>query len=398
MTDNVSTIDVGTAYPVAGLTLGSAAAGLHPSARRDDLALLAWEADAAVSAMFTQNTCAAAPVIVARRHLNDLQPKRCCLVNAGFANAGTGEGGLQDCLQTCTWLAEHLGCSSSAVLPFSTGVIGERLPLTRLREALPGLISSLRPDGWAAAARAILTTDTKHKLCSTEYRTADDGRVRMTGMAKGAGMIRPHMATMLAFIATDADVDADFLDTSLRAAVERSFNRITIDGDCSTNDAVALIATGRGPRINRDDVQFAHVLEQLCRTLAAMIVADGEGATRVMEVRVEEGRDREESLCVAYRIAESPLVKTALHAADPNWGRILAAAGAAGANADRLFIAIGGVQVYPSCGADEAVLRARMSGARCRLTVRLGRGQAAATVLGCDLSGEYVRINAEYRS
>ncbi len=393
-------IITGTAQPVRGITVGTA--GLHTGT--DNLTLLAMAPGATVSAVFTRNSCCAAPIHVARQHLHGPTATRYCLINAGNANAGTGAAGIQDCLQICAWLAQECNCAPQSILPFSTGIIGERLPMEQFRAALPELCKTLQAEAWQAAAQAILTTDTVPKLGSAAWRVADSPAC-MTGMVKGAGMIRPDMATLLAFIATDVAVESGYLQDCLRHAVDRSFNRITIDGDCSTNDAVVLIATGQGPRIDADHGEgFRQTLEKLCEELALMLMQDGEGVTRVMEVCVTEGLDEDECTRVAYRIAESPLVKAALHSADPNWGRVLAAVGAAGITTldpQRLCITIGDTAVFKdgaACVADAAALSAQLSGARCNIRIQLGRGTAHATILGCDLSCEYVRINAHYRS
>ena len=391
-----------TVQPVRGITLGTA--GLHTGT--DRLTLLAMAPGTTVSAVFTRNSCCAAPIHVARQHLHDPAATCYCLINAGNANAGTGAAGIQDCLQICAWLAQECNCAPQSILPFSTGIIGERLPMEPFRAALPGLCKSLQATAWQAAAQAILTTDTVPKLGSTTWQVAGSPAC-MTGMVKGAGMIRPDMATLLAFIATDVAVASDYLQDCLGHAVDRSFNRMTVDGDCSTNDAVVLIATGQGPRIDADTdhgEDFRQTLEKLCKELALMLMQDGEGVTRVMEVCVTEGLDEDECTRVAYRIAESPLVKAALHSADPNWGRILAAIGAAGITTldlQRLCITIGDTAVFregAACVTDAAALSAQLSGARCNIQVRLGRGTAHTTILGCDLSCEYVRINAHYRS
>ncbi len=394
--------------PVAGVRLAATAAGIKKGGEAD-LALLEIAPGSAVTAVFTRNAFCAAPVILARRHLARCAP-RYFLVNAGNANAGTGEAGLADARACCEAVAAAADCAVEAVLPFSTGVIGERLPLDVMRAAIPGLVTGLAPDGWAQAARAIMTTDTVPKGCSR--RIVVDGReVTLTGIAKGSGMICPDMATMLAFIATDAAVAPDFLQQCLRRAVARSFNCITVDGDTSTNDACVLAATGAGgaPPIEQASssgaAAFEAALTDLCVTLAQAIVRDGEGATRFITVEVGGGRDEAECRQVAYTVAHSPLVKTACFAGDPNWGRILAAVGRAGIEG----LDVGGIDIFLG---DVCIVRggarapeyteaqgvAAMAGEEIRIRIALGRGQARGQVWTCDLSCDYVRINAEYRT
>ncbi|HHH35348.1 MAG TPA: bifunctional glutamate N-acetyltransferase/amino-acid acetyltransferase ArgJ [Gammaproteobacteria bacterium] len=394
--------------PVAGVRLAATAAGIRKGGT-DDLALLEIASGGATAAVFTRNAFCAAPVILARRHLGRTPP-RYLLINAGNANAGTGEQGLADALACCQAVAEAAGCAPEAVLPFSTGVIGEPLPVPAFQAAVPRLVASLQEDGWAAAARAIMTTDTVPKGASRRIRL--HGReVTLTGIAKGAGMIRPDMATMLAFVATDAALDPALLQRCLEAAVARSFHCITVDGDTSTNDACVLVATGASgaPSLEDDDDpetgRFREALTDLCAELAQAIVRDGEGATRFITVEVSGGRDEAECRQVACAVAHSPLVKTACFAGDPNWGRILAAVGRAGlAGLD-----IGGVHIFlgdvciVAGGArapdyEEARGAAAMAQEEITIRIQLGRGQAAARIWTCDLSYDYVRINAEYRT
>jgi len=390
--------------PVAGVRLAAAAAGIRYEGR-DDLALIELAPGSRVAAVFTRNAFRAAPVEVAARHLRAGAP-RWLLVNAGNANAGTGRAGVAAAEACCRALAARVGAEPERVLPFSTGVIGEPLPVGRIEAALPRLLEDLRPDGWEAAARAIMTTDTVPKLASRRIALAG-GEAVVTGMAKGAGMIRPDMATMLAFVATDAGVEAAVLDAMLRRAVARSFNRITVDGDTSTNDACVLMATGQGPEAARarDREALERAVTEVCEALARAIVRDGEGATRLVTVEVAGGRSEAECLQVAWTVAESPLVKTALHAADPNWGRILAAVGRAGVeglDVEGVRILVGDVVVAEggarAAGYDEAAAARAMERPEVRLRIELGRGGAAARVWTCDLSCEYVRINAEYRT
>jgi glutamate N-acetyltransferase/amino-acid N-acetyltransferase len=394
-------------HPVAGFRLGTASAGIKTPGRRD-LVIMRLAEGSASAAVFTRNAFCAAPVTVAREHLAARQPEY-LLVNTGNANAGTGRQGIADARQCCARLAALAGCSPGAVVPFSTGVIGEPLPVTRIVDALPAALASLSEDGWADAAHGIMTTDTVPKLASRRV-DIDGHAVTVTGMAKGAGMIRPDMATMLAFIATDAALGGALLQDCLNRAVAGSFNRITVDGDTSTNDACLLVATGRAgvPRVSQAAghyQQIASTVADVCRDLAWAIVRDGEGATKFVTVSVEEGATREECLRVAYTIAHSPLVKTALFASDPNWGRILAAVGRAGLSA----LDIGRVSVYLDdvCivreGAraqeyTEALGRGVLQRQEFTIRVLLGRGAIREPVWTCDLSYDYVRINAEYRS
>lgn len=390
--------------PVKGIRLASAAAGIRYSDRQD-LVLMEIAAGSNCAALFTTNAFCAAPVVVARERLEAVMP-RYLLINSGNANAGTGKAGLQAARQSCRLLAESAGCAEQQVLPFSTGVIGEDLPLQPFAAAMPKLLDNLGAGKWENAARAIMTTDTVPKMASRELEV-DGSRVTFSGICKGSGMIRPDMATMLAFIATDAEVPAGLLQSGLQQAVAPSFNSITVDGDTSTNDACVLIATGASGAVigsgNRGP--FFAALEELCMELARAIVKDGEGATKLVEIRVESASGRREARDVAYTIAHSPLVKTALYASDPNWGRILAAVGRAGIDAldiERVRIWIDDLCIVSNGGRDpgyseEAGQRVMQ---RPELTIRvgLGRGGDNATVLTCDLSHDYVRINAEYRT
>ena len=394
-------------YPVPGFQLGTACAGIKSPGRRD-LVVMALPEGSSCAAVFTRNAFCAAPVTVARDHLAVHAPEY-LLVNTGNANAGTGGQGIRDARQCCTLLADLAGCASEAIVPFSTGVIGEPLPVARLADGLPEALARLSEDGWIDAAHGIMTTDTVPKLASR--RLEIDGHcVTVTGMAKGAGMIRPDMATMLAFIATDAVLEGGLLQDCLNRAVEGSFNRITVDGDTSTNDACVLVATGRStlPRLTSADgnyERFAGAVAEVCVELARAIVRDGEGATKFVTVAVEHGATTEECLQVAYTIAHSPLVKTALFASDPNWGRILAAVGRAGLpdlNVDGVTIHLDDVCIvreggravdYTEAAGQDVVRRKEFT-----IRVALGRGDRSGQVWTCDLSYDYVRINAEYRS
>ncbi len=358
--------------------------------------------------VFTRNRFCAAPVQVAKAHLAD-GDIRYLLINTGFANAGTGKSGMQDCKDSCQALAALAGCAAAQVLPFSTGVIGERLPVDRITAGIPGALDQLAENGWEDAARGIMTTDTRPKLAAREVRLAG-GSVHIAGMAKGAGMIRPDMATMLAFIATDADVSQALLEGWVRELADESFNCVTIDGDTSTNDACILIATGQSGLA----VQEAHTadaqalraaLAEIFIELAQGIVRDGEGATRFVTICVEGATDAKDARKVADTIAHSPLVKTAIFAGDPNWGRILAAVGRA--PIEKLDIAavniwLDDVQIVKSGGVapdyTEAAGARVMAQPEILIRVSLGHGEGRARIWTCDFSYDYVRINAEYRS
>ena len=393
--------------PVSGVRLSSAAAGIR-YADRDDVALIEFAPDTVVSAVFTQNAFCAAPVQLAKSHLSQASA-RWLLINAGNANAGTGEAGLSDAQACCSAVAEQFGASPEQVLPFSTGVIGERLPTERIIEVMPVLKDQLSASAWEKAAQAILTTDTVAKGISEQVQI-NGHTITVTGIAKGSGMIRPDMATMLAYIATDAAVEQSALDSCLKQAVDSSFNRITIDGDTSTNDACVLAATGavKGPVLNAghaDFVAFCDAVQHVCSWLAQAIVRDGEGATKFITINVDGGRDSEECLAVAYTIAHSPLVKTAFFASDPNWGRILAAVGRAPLQDFDLSC----VDIYldsvcivrqgePAVDYTEQAGQAVMKQSEIRIHVKLGRGESGEQIWTSDLSYDYVRINAEYRS
>lgn len=394
----------GSLPPVAGIKIGVANAGIRKP-DRPDVAVILCEPGTVAAACFTRNRFQAAPVVLAREHLAVRREARALVINSGNANAGTGEAGIADARAICRALAELAGAQPEEVLPFSTGIIGERLPADRITDALPGIIEGCTADGWLRAASAIMTTDTVAKGAS---RSLDiDGRaVTITGIAKGSGMICPDMATMLAFVATDAAVDAGALKTHLDQAVARSFNRITVDGDTSTNDACVLLATGRGPRIREQDAEsFQTALDALCLELAQAIVRDGEGATKFVEVAVSGAVDDEAALTVARSVAHSPLVKTALSASDANWGRILAAVGRAPVErleVNRITLAINDCRIVRDGAVDPDYTEERgmatMAGEEIAIAIDLGIGDGRGSVWTCDLSREYVRINAEYRT
>ncbi len=396
-------------HAVAGVRLGTTAAGIREPGRRD-LVVMELAEGARCAAVFTRNRFCAAPVLLAREHLEQSAP-RYLLINTGNANAGTGAQGLSDARACCRRLAELAGVPVASVLPFSTGVIGEPLPVERITSALPAALEALDDGGWKAAAHGIMTTDTVPKGASIRLEL-DGDVVTVTGIAKGAGMIRPDMATMLAFVATDAAIEPSLMQRCLRAAVERSFNRITVDGDTSTNDACLLIGTGRAfsssPIVDASDPRYsplAAAIDSVCEQLAQAIIRDGEGATKFITIQVKGGRDEEECLQVAYTIAHSPLVKTAFFASDPNWGRILAAIGRAGIPdlaVDALTIHLDDVCLVREGGRDpgyrEEAAQAVMNREEITVSVDLRRGAAETRIWTCDLSHDYIRINAEYRT
>jgi len=394
-------------FPVAGLRLAAAHAGIRKPGR-PDLVLFAMPQGTNCAAVFTRNVFCAAPVTVARHHLQQAAP-RYLLVNSGNANAGTGEQGIADAEACCRAVAELAACRSEEVLPFSTGVIGEPLPVGRIGNALEGLVGNLRADAWDEAARGIMTTDTVPKGASRQIVLAGE-TVTVTGIAKGAGMIHPDMATMLAFIATDARVPPSVLQTCLTEVAASTFNAITVDGDTSTNDACVLMATGSvpAPIVRTAGAEFEslrNAVSEVSAELAQAIVRDAEGATKFITIEVSEGRDESECRQVALTIAHSPLVKTAFFASDPNWGRILAAVGRAGIDGLDLAgvnIFLGDVCVvrHGSRAGDysEAQGAAVMRAEEIRIGVTLGRGTHRARIWTCDLSYDYVRINAEYRT
>ncbi|MBB1125389.1 bifunctional glutamate N-acetyltransferase/amino-acid acetyltransferase ArgJ [Thiospirillum jenense] len=393
---------------VAGVRIATTAAGIR-YAGRDDLVLFELAPGSHTAATFTRNAFCAAPVTVAKIH-RAAQSPRYWLINSGNANAGTGQAGLLAALASCQAVADVTGCNPAQVLPFSTGVIGEDLPVDKISAALPGLRDQLAPTNWSAAARAIMTTDTRPKLVTRQFQVGER-TATLVGIAKGAGMIRPDMATMLAFLATDVAVAPAVLQTVLSAAVDQSFNCITIDGDTSTNDACVLVATGELNNAAIDTLDsaaaasFSAAVAEACLALATAIVRDGEGATKLVQVVVEGAQSAVEARLVADAIAHSPLVKTALSAGDPNWGRILAAVGRAGLTdlvIEQVAIWLDQVCIVRNGGRDanyrEADGQRVMALDEFTIRVTLGRGTAAVRVLTCDLTCEYVRINAAYRT
>ncbi|MBA4143191.1 MAG: bifunctional glutamate N-acetyltransferase/amino-acid acetyltransferase ArgJ [Nitrosospira sp.] len=396
--------------PIKGMALGVAEAGIRKPGRTD-LLVIVLDESARISGIFTQNDFCAAPVMIAREHLSTPGSTiRALLINTGNANAGTGQGGISDARATCVELARLLGCESTQVLPFSTGVIMEPLPLEKIVAGLPAALANLKADNWFAASRAIMTTDIVPKAVSKQI-SLNGTTVTITGIAKGSGMIHPDMATMLGYIATDGSLSQPLVEEMARYAADCSFNCITVDGDTSTNDAFVLIATGHAgnPAIkNNESAEFAQLRDavtEIAVRLAHAIVRDGEGATKFITIRVEGGKTRDECRKTAYAIARSPLVKTAFFASDPNLGRILAAIGYAGLediDVNKLQLYLDTVLVAENGGRapgyQELEGQRVMKQSEITMRVLLNRGNASATVWTCDLSYEYIKINAEYRS
>jgi glutamate N-acetyltransferase/amino-acid N-acetyltransferase len=406
---NLPPIDPAQLHAVAGVRWGVAEAGVR-KANRKDLSVMLLDEGASVAGVFTRNRFCAAPVQVCREHLQASQGIRALVINTGNANAGTGAPGLAHARQTCEAMAALLQCRSSQILPFSTGVIMESLPVERIVAGLPAALADASATHWAKAAEGIMTTDTVPKAASAQLQIG--GRVvHITGISKGAGMIRPNMATMLGFLATDAAIDPALLTDLARELADGSFNRITIDGDTSTNDSFVVVAThqaGHAPITTWEEADgrlLKAALLQVARQLAHAIVRDGEGATKFLTIQVEAGKNAQECRQVAYAIAHSPLVKTAMYASDPNLGRILAAVGYAGIDdldqslielhLDDVHVATQGGR-HPAYREEDG--QRVMKQAEITVRVGLGRGTASDTVWTCDLSHDYVSINADYRS
>ncbi|CAB3672771.1 Arginine biosynthesis bifunctional protein ArgJ [Achromobacter mucicolens] len=395
-------------FPVAGVEIGVTEAGIRKANRRD-LTVFRLAEGTSVAGVFTRNRFCAAPVQVCQAHLAAGGPISALVINTGNANAGTGEEGLKKAKDTCDALGKLLGVPASQILPFSTGVILEPLPLDRLVAGLPAAIADLAADHWSSAAHGIMTTDTLPKISSAKVQI-DGKTVTFTGISKGAGMIRPNMATMLSFLATDAGIAQPLLRKLAVEIADASFNRITVDGDTSTNDSFIIAATGKsGVNVDSEsDAAYAAVREALTAAaldLATKIVRDAEGATKFMTIRVEEAGTTEEALKVAYAVAHSPLVKTAFFASDPNLGRILAAVGYAGIDdldVSNIRLWLDDVLVAKNGGRNpdyqEADGQRVMKQAEISVRIALGRGQVSDTVYTCDFSHEYVSINADYRS
>jgi glutamate N-acetyltransferase/amino-acid N-acetyltransferase len=406
---NLSAPNPSDLHPVPGVKLGITMAGVRKANRRD-LSVILLDEGSAVAGVFTKNRFCAAPVQVCREHLAASTDIRALLINTGNANAGTGDDGLVRARQTCIALARYLNLAPEQILPFSTGVIMETLPVDRIQAGLSAAIADAKPDNWAVAAEGIMTTDTLPKAYSRQVQIGG-ATVTLTGISKGAGMIKPNMATMLGFLATDANVAPGLLQALVTEAADASFNRITIDGDTSTNDSFVLIATrqAKHAEITSLDSAEAHTLRAaligLSQQLAQAIVRDGEGATKFITITIEGGRNEAECKLAAYAIAHSPLVKTAFFASDPNLGRILAAVGYAGIDdLDQSLIDLHLDDVHvvhqggrrPEYREEDGQRVMKQS----EITIRVGlnRGPATATVWTCDLSHEYVTINADYRS
>jgi len=395
--------------PVPGIEIGTASAGVR-KANRKDVTVFKLEAGSSVGAVFTQNRFCAAPVQVCQSHLKAKQGIRALVINTGVANAGTGESGLLHANQVCQALAELLHVQADQVLPFSTGVIMEPLPVQRIVDGLPTALADLAQDHWSQAATAIMTTDTLPKAVSRQIQI-DGVTVTISGISKGAGMIRPNMATMLGFIATDACIPPALIDGLALDLAQASFNRISIDGDTSTNDSFVVMASCKASHAPIDSwassqgQALKQALTDVARWLAQAIVRDGEGATKFITVTVEGGKNSAECLLAAYAIAHSPLVKTAFFASDPNLGRILAAVGYAGIAdlaQDKIELFLDDVHVATLGGRHSAYLeedgKRVMKQSEITVSVVLGRGEATETVWTCDLSHDYVTINADYRS
>ena len=394
----------GVGLPVSGVRLATAAAGIRYKNRKD-VCLIELAQGGTAAGVFTQNNFCAAPVHVAKENLAK-DPVRYLIINSGNANAGTGDEGMRAAQETCRTVAALAGCPMSQVLPFSTGVIGQDLPILPFQQAMPSLMSGLSEDGWEDAARTIMTTDTRPKFCSKQIEL-DGQTVTITGIAKGSGMIHPNMATILGYVATDAKVDQKRLQSMLSKGVDPSFNSITVDGDTSTNDACLLLASGAsGVEItDASEEVFQSALNEVLFYLAREIVRDGEGATKLVEIAVEGAKDNAEAKAVAFTVAHSPLCKTAWFASDPNWGRVLAAVGRAPIDhldIDALKIYLDDVLLVSDGGRAASYTEEHgqsvLSKEAFEIRVIMNQGKGAARVLTCDFSYDYVKINAEYRS
>lgn len=399
--------DLPVLHPVSGFELGIVSAGIKKPGRRD-VVVMRCAPGSTVAGVYTQNAFCAAPVVLCKQRMQSAP--RYLVTNTGNANAATGEPGLQAANAVCAQLAQLVDCPIEQVLPFSTGVIGEPLPVEKINAALPAALADLSTDHWAIAGEGIMTTDTLPKGASVQFEH-QGVTVTVTGISKGAGMIRPNMATMLGYMATDAAVSQDVLQNLLHDAANKSFNRITIDGDTSTNDSCILVATGQAQvaPITQPEGELYHALReainQVAMQLAQAIVRDGEGATKFVTVQVQGGAQQQECLDVAYAVAHSPLIKTALFASDPNWGRIVAAIGYAGVqdlNIEGVNVFLGDVCIVAQGGRAQSYTEeqgaAIMQQSEITIRIELGRGACSETIWTTDLSHEYVRINAEYRS
>ena len=394
--------------PVKGVQVAACSADIYKTNRKD-LALISFSSNSNCAAVFTQNAFCAAPVVIAKDHI-EKGMSAYCLINAGNANAGLGEQGIEAAMDVCQHLAKLADSNVESVLPFSTGVIAEPLPVDKIKNAIPALLDDLKADAWLDVADAIITTDTVAKGISKRIKL-EDGEITITGIAKGSGMIRPDMATMLAFVATDAEISEELIQSVLTEVVADSFNCINVDGDTSTNDACFLLATGESSAaeitsFDKDSgLLFKNALLEICIFLAQAIVRDGEGASKFISIIVVDGASGAESREVALTVANSPLVKTAFFASDPNWGRILAAVGRTtlpDLDIERISISLNDVKIVESGKRSENYAEAEgqrvMQQEEITISISLGRGDASAVIWTCDLSHEYVRINSEYRS
>ena len=395
--------DFGTLYPVPGISMAAVSAGIKQEGRLDCV-VFSLGASANTAGVFTTNAFCAAPVSLCKKHLAQTSPQF-LIVNTGNANAGTGQQGLENALKVCQKIAELKSLPVNTILPFSTGVIGEQLPVEKICNVIPDALNNIEENNWLDCASGILTTDTRPKAASTQIQLGGH-TVTITGIAKGAGMIKPNMATMLAYVFTDAKIEAELLQTLLDNAINKSFNRITVDGDTSTNDSCMLTATGESTvQITQDSNEFIEALEDIFFNLAHSLIRDAEGASKFVTVLVEEGVSNEECLALAFTVAESSLVKTALFASDPNWGRILAAVGRSGIqdlDIEKVAIYLGDVCIVENGAVavtySEAAGQQVMNQEDITIRITLGRGNATETIWTSDLSHDYVTINAEYRT
>ncbi len=399
--------DLPKMHPVKGFKLGTTKAGIKYKDRKD-LVLMAIAEGSTVAATFTRNAFCAAPVLVSKENIQN-SPTRYLLINTGSANAGTGAEGIKQANECCKIVADYAKTEAPEVLPFSTGVIGELLPIEKISRAIPSVFEQLSENGWHDAATGIMTTDTVPKGAS-EIIEVGGKNITITGISKGAGMIRPNMATMLAFIATDAVIKQELLQKCLSKAVKYSFNKVTVDGDTSTNDSCILAATGTSDcheitAGSKEYILFEQAIHQICQKLAQAIIRDGEGATKFITINIESAKTETEAEIVAYTIAHSPLVKTAFFASDPNWGRLLAAIGRAEIdeiNINKISLFIGDTCLIrdgePAAEYIEAAGQKEMNAEEITVRVDLGQGDQCSTVWTCDFSYDYVKINAEYRS
>ena len=406
---NLPVLVAANLFPVAGVRIGVTEAGVR-KANRKDLSVFLLDEGATVAGVFTQNRFCAAPVQVSREHLAAGQDIRAMVINTGNANAGTGAAGLANARATCAALAKELGLKAEQILPFSTGVIMEELPVQRIVAGLPAAIANAKADNWAVAAEGIMTTDTQPKAYSRQVQVGGK-TVTVTGISKGAGMIRPNMATMLGYVATDAAIAPALLQSLVKELADGSFNRVTIDGDTSTNDSFVLVATHQAGNAqitawdSADATALKAALLEVSRLLAQAIVRDGEGATKFITVQIDGGKTEAECRLAAYAIAHSPLVKTAFFASDPNLGRILAAVGYAGIDdldQSKIDLHLDDVHVVVDGGRNPSYKEEDgqrvMKQSEITVRVGLGRGTASQTVWTCDFSHDYVTINADYRS